>query len=45
MGQSNKNWRTDFLVCWKGEAKIDATWGRDVILWQCEDHINNYWMQ
>ncbi|CAA0821516.1 Unknown protein [Striga hermonthica] len=26
LGQSKKNWRTDYLVQWKGESESDATW-------------------
>ncbi|KAL3510357.1 hypothetical protein ACH5RR_029758 [Cinchona calisaya] len=42
MGQSKKNHRTDYLIHWKGETESDATWEREVTLWQFEDHIV-YW--
>ncbi|KAL3526703.1 hypothetical protein ACH5RR_011359 [Cinchona calisaya] len=35
--QTKKNRRTNYLIHWKGEAKADATWERDVTLWQFED--------
>ncbi|KAG8369571.1 hypothetical protein BUALT_Bualt14G0027200 [Buddleja alternifolia] len=41
-GQSKKNRRTDYLVHWKGESKEDATWERDVTLWQFEKKIDEY---
>ncbi|KAK6118462.1 hypothetical protein DH2020_047794 [Rehmannia glutinosa] len=42
-GQSKKNRRTDYLVKWKRESKVDATWERDVNLWQFENKIEKYW--
>lgn len=42
MGQSKKNRRTDFLIQWKGDNEADATWERDVCLWQFEEQINKY---
>jgi ribosomal protein L21E len=42
MGQSKKNRRTDYLVQWKGSSEADATWERDVTLWQFEKQINKY---
>ncbi|KAL0413714.1 UNVERIFIED_CONTAM: Transposon Ty3-I Gag-Pol polyprotein [Sesamum radiatum] len=43
MGQSKKNRRTDYLVQRTGESEADATWERDVTLWQFEDKIDQYW--
>ncbi|KAL0421317.1 UNVERIFIED_CONTAM: hypothetical protein Slati_3154600 [Sesamum latifolium] len=43
MGQSKKNRRTDYLVQWTNESEADATWERDVTLWQFEDKIDEYW--
>ena len=42
MGQSKKNKRTDYLIQWKGETELDATWERDVTLWQFEDKVAEY---
>ncbi|KAK1354667.1 Chromo domain-containing protein [Heracleum sosnowskyi] len=42
MGMSRQNRRTDYLVKWKGESEVDATWERDVTLWQFEDQIKEY---
>ena len=42
LGQSKKNRRTDFLVQWKGQSEADASWERDVTLWQFEDMIADY---
>ena len=41
-GQSKKNRRTEFLVLWKGKLEADATWERDVALWQFERQIQDY---
>ncbi|KAL0368286.1 UNVERIFIED_CONTAM: Transposon Tf2-12 polyprotein [Sesamum calycinum] len=43
MGQSKKNRRTDYLVHWSGESEADATWERDVTLWQFEGKLDEYW--
>ncbi|KAL0307163.1 UNVERIFIED_CONTAM: Transposon Ty3-I Gag-Pol polyprotein [Sesamum radiatum] len=43
MGQSKKNRRTDYLVHWSGESEVDATWERDVTLWQFEGKLDEYW--
>ncbi|KAG8374925.1 hypothetical protein BUALT_Bualt10G0046300 [Buddleja alternifolia] len=40
-GQSKKNRRTKYLVHWKGESEEDATWERDVTLWQFEKKIDD----
>ena len=42
MGHSRKNRRTDFLVQWKGTSKAEATWKRDVTLWQFETAVQAY---
>ena len=42
MGHSRKNRRTDFLVQWKGTSKAEATWERDVTLWQFETAVQAY---
>ena len=42
LGQSKKNRRTEFLVLWKGKLEADATWERDVSLWQFERQIEDY---
>ncbi|KAG8366490.1 hypothetical protein BUALT_Bualt17G0085400 [Buddleja alternifolia] len=39
-GQSKKNRKTYYLVHWKGESEEDATWERDVTLWQFEKKID-----
>ncbi|KAG6506194.1 hypothetical protein ZIOFF_031512 [Zingiber officinale] len=41
-GMSKKNRRTEFLVLWKGKPKSEATWERDVTLWQFEKQIQAY---
>ncbi|KAL0405984.1 UNVERIFIED_CONTAM: hypothetical protein Slati_3912300 [Sesamum latifolium] len=43
MGQSKKNIQTDYLVHWAVESKVDATWERNVTLWQFEDKFDEYW--
>ncbi|KAK4383416.1 hypothetical protein Sango_2777400 [Sesamum angolense] len=43
MGQSKKNRRTDYLVHWLGESEADATWERDVTLWQFKEKLDEYW--
>ncbi|KAL0368101.1 UNVERIFIED_CONTAM: Transposon Ty3-G Gag-Pol polyprotein [Sesamum calycinum] len=43
MGQSKKNRWTDYLVHWLGESEADATWERDVTLWQFEEKLDEYW--
>ncbi|WKA00346.1 hypothetical protein VitviT2T_018708 [Vitis vinifera] len=43
MGQSRKNRRTDFLVQWKGILETEASWKRDVTLWQFEKEVQAYW--
>ncbi|KAK4383414.1 Transposon Ty3-I Gag-Pol polyprotein [Sesamum angolense] len=43
MGQSKKNRQTDYLVHWSGESEANATWERDVTLWQFEEKLNEYW--
>ena len=40
---SKKNRRTDYLVQWEGDEKVDATWVKRVNLWQFEDQIREYW--
>ncbi|RVW70701.1 Transposon Tf2-8 polyprotein [Vitis vinifera] len=42
MGQNRKNRRTDFLVQWKGISEIEASWERDVTLWQFEKEVQAY---
>ena len=42
MGQSKKNRRTDYLIQWKGGSIADASWERDVTLWQFEKQISKY---
>lgn len=42
LGQSKKNRKTNYLVQWEGEAEEDATWERNVNLWQFEDAIEKY---
>ena len=39
MGHSRKNRRTDFLVQWKGTSEAEATWQKDVTLWQFETAV------
>jgi len=41
-GQSKKNRRVEFLVHWKGQSEAEATWERDINLWQFEEHIRDY---
>ena len=36
MGASRKTRRTDYLVKWKGKEISEATWEKDVTLWQFE---------
>ena len=43
MGYSKKNRRTDFLVQWKRTSEAEATWERDVTLWQFETTVQAYW--
>ena len=43
MGHSRKNRQTNFLVHWKGTSKEEATWERDVTMWQFETVIQAYW--
>ncbi|TXG51490.1 hypothetical protein EZV62_024014 [Acer yangbiense] len=40
--ESNLNWRTDFLVQWKGESELEATWEHGATLWQFEDLVQAY---
>ena len=42
MGASRKNRRTDYLVQWKGSLESEATWERDVTLWQFEGAVQDY---
>jgi len=42
LGQNIKNRRTDYLVQWKDGGEADASWGRDVSLWQFEKQIYEY---
>ena len=42
MGHSRKNRRTDFLVQWKGISETEASWERDVTLWQFEKEVQAY---
>lgn len=41
-GQSKKNRRTDYLVQWKGCSEAEASWERDVTLWQFEKQVKEY---
>ncbi|KAK4380948.1 hypothetical protein Sango_3015700 [Sesamum angolense] len=43
MGQSKKNRRTEYMVHWSGESEADATWERDVTLWQFKEKFDEYW--
>ncbi|RVW24071.1 Transposon Tf2-12 polyprotein [Vitis vinifera] len=43
MGHSRKNRQTDFLVQWKGISETEASWERDVTLWQFEKEVQAYW--
>lgn len=42
MGQSKKNRRTEFLVQWKGGSEADASWEKEVSLWQFEREVKAY---
>lgn len=42
VGHSVKNRRTEYLVKWKEELRCEASWEKDVDLWQFERHIKNY---
>ena len=42
MGASRKNRWTDYLVQWKGSLESEATWERDVTLWQFEGVVQDY---
>ena len=42
MGASRKNLRIDYLVKWKGSLESEATWERDVTLWQFEGVVQEY---
>ena len=42
MGASRKNRRTDCLVQWKDSPESEATWERDVTLWQFEGVVKIY---
>ncbi|KAL0337438.1 UNVERIFIED_CONTAM: hypothetical protein Scaly_2018900 [Sesamum calycinum] len=44
MGQSKKNIWTNYLVHWSGESEANATWERDVTLWQFEEKLDEYWV-
>ena len=39
IGASRKNQYTGFLVQWKGTRADEATWERDVTLWQFEAKV------
>ena len=41
-GQSKKNRRTYYLVKWKGKAEEEATWEKEMQLWQFEALIRRY---
>ena len=41
-GASRKNRRTYYLVQWEGGNEEDATWEKEVDLWQFEDEIRHY---
>ena len=44
MGHNRKkNRRTDFLVQWKGVSETEASWKRDVTLWQFDKEVQAYW--
>ncbi|KAK4381997.1 Transposon Ty3-I Gag-Pol polyprotein [Sesamum angolense] len=43
MSQSKRKRWTDYLVHWSGESEADATWERDVTLWQFEEKLDEYW--
>ncbi|KAK0598331.1 hypothetical protein LWI29_033736 [Acer saccharum] len=40
--ESNLNRMIDFLVQWKGESELEATWERGATLWQFEDLVQAY---
>ena len=42
MGASRKNRWTDYLVQWKDSLESEATWERDVTLWQFEGAVQEY---
>ena len=42
MGANRKNIRTDYLVKWKGKEILEATWEKDVTLWQFENQVQEY---
>ena len=42
IGASRKNRRTDYLVQWKDGLGSEATWERDVTLWQFEGAVQEY---
>ena len=42
MGPSKKNRRIDYLVQLKGSLESEATWERDVTLWQFEGVVQDY---
>ena len=42
MEASRKNWRTDYIVQWKDNLESEATWERDVTLWQFEGAVQEY---
>ena len=42
MGASRKNRRTDYLIQWKESLESEATWERDVTLWQFEGAVQAY---
>ena len=41
-GQSKKNRRTFYLILWKGLPESEATWEREVDLWQFEEKLKSY---
>ena len=42
MGASRKNRQIDYLVQLKGSLESEATWERDVTLWQFEGVVQEY---
>ena len=42
MGASRKNRRTNYLVQWKDSPESEATWERDITLWQVEGAVQTY---
>ena len=42
IGASRKNHLTDYLVQWKDSSESEATWERDVTLWQFEGVVQAY---